>query len=324
MRHDWQRLRFGVEIEFVEGAPEQVALLPGWVMALDELQHDDLGNLSGSELKPGPITWADRDQIRVMLERLKATGARANWSCGLHVHVDLSPWGEAILLPLMDAALAWQDGFYQLLQTAPHRRLYCPPVTIPMREALERAPSRDAVRYRSNPEGNRCGVNLGSWWDIGTVEFRFANGSTDFEEICRTVELCLRFVTEVGAGMSLGGTDGEPVGTELGSGLESGLESGLGSPIDSGRGLALAIAVGAPQTGYPAPHPCPVWRWEQLHLDALLRPVLAPLVAEQYPTGQLHTITPTVEGFLVTVELEGEANATLLLSAPPTGYHLIR
>lgn len=294
---DWQQLRFGVEIEFVGGAPEAVALLPGWVMALDEFQRDDRGDRSGSELKPGPITWAQREQIQRMLERLKATGAEANWSCGLHVHVDLTPWGESVLLPLMDAALAWQEGFYDLLQTSPHRRIYCPPVTLAMRARLEREPSQEAVRRWGDPESNRCGFNLGAWWDIGTVEIRFANGSLDYEEISRTVELCLRFVTAVGEGR-------------------------LAQSPGSASGRELALALGAPADGYPPAQPCPTWRWEQLFLAAHLRPVLEPLVAERYPEGELLAITPTAAGIQVSVELPDNSVDSFLVQPPQTGWRI--
>lgn len=297
MMIDWQQLRFGVEIEFVGGAPESVELLPGWQMALDEYQRDDRGDRSGSELKPGPITWADRAQIRTMLERLNSMGAQANWSCGLHVHVDLQPWGEAILLPLMDAALAWQDGFYHLLQTAPHRRLYCPPVTPAMRQELAAKPSRDAVRRWGNPESNRCGVNLGAWWDIGTVEFRFANGSLAFDEVCRTIELCLRFVTAVGTGH-------------------------LSDPPTAATGAALATALGAPLDGYPPATPCPPWRWEQIHLENHLRPILAPLVVARCPQAEILSITPVAEGLQVTVELDDDSLVPMIAQPTSTGWYL--
>jgi hypothetical protein len=300
---DWQQLRFGVEIEFVGGAPERLPLLPGWTIALDELQTDDFGRPSGAELKPGPLTWAERDQIRIMLDRLQAMGARANWSCGLHVHVGLEPWGEAILLPLMEAALQTQEAFYDLLQTAPHRRLYCPPVLPELRDALKVRPSRESVRRTGNPASNRCGINLSTWWDIGTVEFRFANGSVQFDAICRTVELYLRFVAAVGAGVCLPAEAGAPAG--------------------SLSGLALANALGAPPSGYPAPQECPPWRWEQLHLDALLRPVLAPLVAERCPAGEILSITPTARGLQVTVELPEDQKRYLTALTVPGGWRLV-
>jgi hypothetical protein len=74
---DWQKLRFGVELEFVDGDPDRVELLPGWEMKRNEQQDGDDGRPSGAELSPPPLAWADRDQIRVMAERLRMAGARA-------------------------------------------------------------------------------------------------------------------------------------------------------------------------------------------------------------------------------------------------------
>jgi hypothetical protein len=47
---DWRELRFGVEIEFVGGAPGELELLPGWQLPPWELMDDDDGTESGGEL----------------------------------------------------------------------------------------------------------------------------------------------------------------------------------------------------------------------------------------------------------------------------------
>ena len=197
---DWEELRFGVEIEFVGGNPAAVELLPGWVMAFDELQVDDTGEDSGAELKPPPLLWRDREQMRVMLDRLKATGARANWSCGLHVHVGLEPWGQDIVLPLVDAALAHQDALRGLLRTAEDRLIHCPPVVPAMRDRYLVNPERASLVRRGRPQSHRCGINAAAWFDFGTVEIRYPNGSLEYDEVGNTVELCLRFVAAVGRG----------------------------------------------------------------------------------------------------------------------------
>ncbi|MCQ6559483.1 amidoligase family protein [Paenibacillus mendelii] len=184
---DWKALRFGVEIEFIDGSPKELELLPDWVMSLDELQLDETGADSGSELKPPPILWRDREQIRMMLTRLQAQGASANWSCGLHVHVGLEPWGDKIILPLIDAALRYQETIQALVQTSAHRLIFCPPVTHQMRREFMEAPSPEALRHRGRPQSHRCGINIAAWFDIGTVEFRFANGSLDFDEVIQTI-----------------------------------------------------------------------------------------------------------------------------------------
>jgi len=47
-------------------------------MSLDERQLDEPGTEPESELKPPPLLWGERGQIRAMPGRLKAHGAAAN------------------------------------------------------------------------------------------------------------------------------------------------------------------------------------------------------------------------------------------------------
>ncbi len=272
----WKDLRFGIEIEFVGGRPQELELLPGWIMSLDEKQIDETGMQSGSELKPPPLRWEDRGQIRIMLDRLAAQGAAANWSCGLHVHVELAAYGESILLPLLEAALRSQDALAGLLGSSPHRRLYCPPVTEAMAEAFRSGPSRLAVRHHGRPQSHRCGINIASWFDIGTAEFRYANGSLQEEEIMTTVELCLRFVAAVGAGAAL-----------------------------PDRPAELAAALDAPSGGYPPPIEPPRWFKERIWLEEAMIPVFAPMIAMLAPKAELHHIIPVPGGLRTVVEHPG-------------------
>lgn len=292
---NWQELKFGVEIEFVGGAPEQVELLPGWVMSLDELQIDETGAESGSELKPPPILWEQREQIRVMLDRLKAQGATANWSCGLHVHVGLEPWGQPIVLPIVEAAVSMQEALRDLLRTSDHRMLYCPPVTGTIPHRFRAEPKESALRRTGRPQSHRCGINAAAWFDIGTVEIRYANGSLDYGEVLRTVELCLRFVAAVGEGRRL--------------------------PNDSVR---LAEELGVPAGGYPAPVPPPQWYKERMWLEETLLPVIAPHVASLEPDGEVHHIVPVADGILVAVEnAEGMLHSYIFRPAAD-GWELLR
>ena len=276
---DWKSLRFGVEIEFVEGKPLEVELPAGWSMLTNELQVDERGMPSGAELTSPPLAWSEREQIRLMTERLKRCGAAANWSCGLHVHVDLSAWGESIIAPLLDAALGTQDALRRLMRTADHRLVFCPPVTPEMRARYAAAPGSLALHNAGRPQSHRCGINARAWYDIGTVEIRYANGSLEYDEIVRTVELCLRWTAAVGAAKAL---PGEPE--------------------------ALACALGAPADGYPPPLDPPLWHLERMWLEDALVPVLAPLVTERMPDGEIHTIRPEPGGRLL-VEAEDECGA---------------
>lgn len=291
---DWTDLRFGVEIEFVGGRPAELELLPGWRMALNEQQTDDDGRDSGGELTPPPLRWEERDQIRDMLSRLREQGARAGWSCGLHVHVGLDPWEQDAVLPLLDAALACQAALRDLLQTARHRLIYCPFVTEEMRRAYAVSRVRSSLLHRGRPQSHRCGINAAAWFSHGTVEIRFANASLEYCQVVRTVELCSRFVAAVGAGASL-----------------------------PGEACALASVLGAPVDGYPPPLPAPRWHWERMWLEEALIPVLAPLAEAVLPEGEVHHLRPVAEGIVVAVELPGNQLEKLLFRCEPSGWQVV-
>jgi len=286
---DWQDLRFGVEIEFAGDAPDLSKLEPGWSIMSEKLLCDERGMPTGAELISPPLAWDEREQIRRMTEWLKRSGAAANWNCGLHVHVDLSAWGEEVVAPLLDAALRTQDALRRLLRTAGHRLIFCPPVTLKMRERYVKEPGSRALHNPGRPQSHRCGINARAWYDNGTVEIRFANGSLEYDEIVRTVELCLRWTAAVGAGKAL---PDEP--------------------------KALARALGAPPEGYPPPQEPPLWHLERMWLEDLLVPVLTPLVRERMPGGEIHTIRPRPGGRLL-VDAEGEDGRIRRFIARPAG-----
>lgn len=291
---NWNDLRFGVEIEFIGGKPEETALLPGWEMSLDELQVDDTGMESGSELKPPPLRWTEREQIRLMLGRLREQGSEMNWSCGLHVHVGIEPWGKAMVLPLLDTALRTQDALRALMKTSEERLFYCPSVTEAMRADYAANPRREALERAGRPQSHRCGINAAAWYDIGTVEIRFANGSLDYEEIVRTIELCLRYVAAVGEGRDLPASPDE-----------------------------LAAALGAAPDGYPPPIPVPRWHRERMWLEDALIPAVTGLAARLVPGGELHNILPVEDGILIAIEHESKMHR-YVCRPPATGWEVVR
>lgn len=272
---DWTELRFGVEIEFMDADPTAIELLPGWKMPLNEKQTDDRGGEGGGELQSPPLHWHEREQIAVMLDRLKAAGARATWACGLHVHVGVEAWGEAIILPMVEAALTSQEALMGLFQTSRHRLIFSPPITPAMRERFVQERNPRVVGYHGRPESHRCGINPRAYADYGTVEIRYPNASLAYAEVALTVEACLRFVAAVGAGRSLPSTAWE-----------------------------LAEALGVPEEGYPRPAAAPRWHLERRWLEDALIPVLQPLCDQIAPGGEILSIRPVAEGLLVVVEYD--------------------
>lgn len=292
---DWKSLAFGVEIEFIGGHPKELELLPGWVMSLDEKQIDETGTESGSELKPPPILWEDREQIQIMLTRLKEQGASINWSCGLHVHIGLEPWGQDILLPLIDAALLYQNSIKSLMHTSAHRLIFCPPVTTEMRQRFISDSCPNALRQRGRPQSHRCGINLAAWFDHGTVEIRYANGSLSYDEILNTIEFCLRFVAAIGAGHML-----------------------------SCDPIKMAMELDAPVSGFPPPIPAPRWFQERTWLENSLIPVFTPLATNLVQGGEIHHILPVPEGILVAIEKPDGKLCKYIFRPPSAGWELVR
>ncbi|KRE37336.1 amidoligase family protein [Paenibacillus sp. Soil522] len=292
---DWKELQFGVEIEFVGGNPENVDLLPGWIMSFDERQIEDTGEESGSELKPPPIKWEDREQIREMLTRLQATGAAVNWNCGLHVHVGLELWGQEIIPQFIEAALQYQEAVRCLLNTGEDRLIFCPPVTREMRDRFMSDPGRGALRRKGRPQSHRCGINLAAWFDIGTAETRYANGSLNYNEVINTIEFCLRFVAAIGSGRKL-----------------------------SCDPHIMAIELSAPLSGYPQPIPAPRWYRERIWLENALVPILTPLASSLVQDGEIHHILPRPDGILVAIEDADGKVCTYLFHLPSTGWEVAR
>mgnify|MGYP001118481828 CR=1 FL=1 len=105
------------------------------------------------------------------------------------------------------------------------------------------------------------------------MEIRFANGSLEYGEVVRTVELCLKFVAAVGRGADL--------------------------PSDA-DGLARALDV--PRRGYPPPAAAPLWHMERMWLEDLLIPQLADAVEAAVPGGEVLHVRPSPHGLRVVVE----------------------
>lgn len=292
---DWKDLKFGIEIEFIGGNPASLELLPGWVMSLDERQIDETGAESGSELKPPPILWEDREQIRVMLNRLQEQGATVNWSCGLHVHIGLEPWGQDMVLPLIDAALLYQATIQEILNTSEHRLLFCPPVTPEMRDSFMINPGSKAVRHRGRPQSHRCGINTAAWFDFGTVEIRYANGTMSYDELLHTVVLCLKFVAAIGADREL-----------------------------SCDPRCMVVELEAPDKGYPVPISPPRWFQERTWLEESVIPILTDLAAELVKDGEIHHVLPVPDGILIAIENHHGKLLQYVVQPPSEGWKLIR
>ena len=214
-------LRFGIEIETVGLNHSELAraihsavggsLSFGGTSVTDpsgrvwHVEHD--GSLSGSrngEIVSPILTYDDLDALQAVVRAVARAGARADYSTGIHIHVDGSQFDVRGLLNLVNFVHKQERLLEHVLQIT-SRRLgeYCKPIDPEFMERLARrkpttmeALNRAWYGYRNTrPErrdGSRYrGLNLNSLFYRKTIEFRYFNGSVDADEVKAYVQLVL-------------------------------------------------------------------------------------------------------------------------------------
>jgi hypothetical protein len=214
-------LRFGIEIETVGLSREDLAraihsavggsLVPGSTSVTDpngrvwRVEYDgSLSGYSNGEIVSPILTYDDLDLLQAVVRAVAAAGARADYSTGIHIHVDGSQFNVRNLLNLVNFVHKQERLLEHVLQIT-SRRLgqYCKPIDPEFMARLARrkpatmeALNRAWYGYRNtNPErrdGSRYhGLNLNSLFYRKTIEFRYFNGSVDADEVKAYVQLVL-------------------------------------------------------------------------------------------------------------------------------------
>lgn len=190
---------------------------PSWKL----VQDGSLGDYTrGAELV-SPVLRGDDglDQLRRACLVLKAVGCKVTQKCGLHVHVGARSWGVQAFRNL--------SSFYYRAQVqidrfmAPSRRaranMFCNPVeyraqlaaaaqdVAAVARACGQSPGSDTVRG----SGRYRKLNLQSYWQHGTVEFRHHQGTVEAEKALAWVKFCLH----VAAAAQSGSAEGALYGT---------------------------------------------------------------------------------------------------------------
>lgn len=212
--------KFGIEIETVGLSRDAVAravhsvvgghLGFGAVVTMEDgrewkVVHD--GSLSGhmnGEIVSPILTYADLDMLQNIVRAVREAGARADRSCGVHIHVDGSRFDVRGLLNLINMVHKNERLIERALDIRADRLNHYTraidanlvarleqrrPRTMPELQAAwygdrYHSPSRyDSTRYH--------GLNLNSFFYRGTIEFRYFNGTLHAGEIKSYVQLCL-------------------------------------------------------------------------------------------------------------------------------------
>lgn len=148
--------------------------------------------------------YEDIETIQEIVRQLRAAGAIANASCGIHVHVDASPHNANTLRNITNIMASKEDLIYKALQVSVAReRRYCKKVEQSFLEELNRKKPKtleqvSRIWYNGNDGRHEhyhnsryhC-LNLHSVFQKGTIEFRLFNGTTHAGKIKAYIQLCL-------------------------------------------------------------------------------------------------------------------------------------
>ena len=148
--------------------------------------------------------YEDIETVQEIIRKLKEAGAITDKSCGIHVHIDASPFNANTLRNITNIMAAKEDLIYKALEVNVARQhRWCRPVEQRFLDELNsrRPGSVDEVkriwynggdRSRSHYDDSRyhC-LNLHSVFQKGTVEFRLFNGTLHAGKIKAYIQLCL-------------------------------------------------------------------------------------------------------------------------------------
>ena len=159
------------------------------------------------EMVTPKLTYAELPKLQECVRRVRKAGAKANSSCGIHVHVDAANHNRQSLKNLIGIMYSKEDILFKALQVNEDRaEQWCQKVREPMlRKArtLSAAETSDLtlledIWYEGFPNRsdhyNRSryyALNLHSVFYRGTVEWRCFNSTLHAGKVAAYVNLCL-------------------------------------------------------------------------------------------------------------------------------------
>jgi hypothetical protein len=164
------------------------------------------GHLNGEIVSP-ILTHADLDTLQSIVRAVREAGARANYSCGIHIHVDGSRFDGRSIQNLVNIVCKHERLIEKALGIDADRlNRYTKSLDSDFLARLDarRVRSLDDMKaawygsahYRADRYDHTRyhGLNLNSLFYRGTVEFRYFNGSLHAGEVKSYVLLCLALV----------------------------------------------------------------------------------------------------------------------------------
>ena len=161
------------------------------------------------EMVTPPLKYEDIETLQNIIRKLREAGAKANNSCGIHIHVDGANHNPKSLKKLVNFMVARQDLIYEALNIGARGDRWCRKLSnqllIEMRKDNNLSKSSAENIWYSRANDNYCGgidhqhynptryhgVNLHSYFSKGTVEFRLFNGTLHAGKIKAYIQFCL-------------------------------------------------------------------------------------------------------------------------------------
>ena len=153
----------------------------------------------GTEFVTPVCRWEDLETVQACVRALRAAGAHADASCGIHVHVGLGSHTPRTLRNLVNLVNAKEDLLTQALQISPARRdRWCQPVDPDFLATLNRrkpTTSEELARiwyddrdwqwhaHQHYDPSRYHLLNLHAVWQKGTIEFRAFNSTLHAGEV---------------------------------------------------------------------------------------------------------------------------------------------
>ncbi len=204
-----------------------------WKLVTDSSVHANEHGYSGDNELVSPILYGAEGlyELKQVLSVLNELGCKVNHTCGIHIHHDVTnkmtsgkKEGQTFLMNLIKFVAKYEHLIYKLVSPS---RLDSRGYSTPVRKeffnyglgvGVEKRDVKLMVskladdcdrKYRygngigsemgcPNVQYSRgCGLNLRNVWTRGSVEFRYHNGSTNFEKIANWIVITQAIVSTV-------------------------------------------------------------------------------------------------------------------------------
>lgn len=156
------------------------------------------------ELVTPILKYEDIELLQEVVRVLRKTGAKVDWSCGIHIHIDKANHNAKTLRNLINIVSSKEDMMFQAFGVDNTRKgSYCKPIRTDLVETVNKSKTTDlsvlgemwykgySDRYSHYSQSRYFGLNLHNVWYAQTVEFRYFNSTLHAGEVKSYIQFCL-------------------------------------------------------------------------------------------------------------------------------------